>query len=156
MPNNITIKEVSTKKEFNLFFEFPYLIFKNDPYWVPQMLGEEKTTFNPEKNPAFEFCKAKMFLAYKDGKVVGRVAAIINQKVNERWSQKRIRFGWFDFIEDKEVVQQLLKAVEDFGIQEGMNEMVGPQGFCNMDRAGMVVHGFDVETPGTCYYNPEY
>jgi len=156
MPNNVTIKEVATKKELNLFFEFPYLLFKNDPYWVPPMLGEEKSTFNPKKNPAFEFCKSKMFLAYKDGKVTGRVAAIINHKVNARWFQKRIRFGWLDFIEDKEVAQQLLKAVEIWGAQEGMTEMVGPQGFCNMDRAGMVVYGFDVETPGTCYYNPEY
>jgi len=156
MTNNITIKEVTTKKEFNLFFEFPYLLFKNDPCWVPQMLGEEKSTFNPKKNPAFEFCEAKMFLAFKDEKVVGRVAAIINPKVNERWSQKCIRFGWLDFIEDKEVAQQLLQAVENWGKQKGMTEMVGPQGFCNMDRAGMVVYGFDVETPGTCYYNPEY
>ena len=156
MTNEITIKEVISKKEFNLFFEFPYLLFKNDPYWVPQMLAEEKTTFNPKKNPAFEFCKSKMFLAYKDEKVVGRVAAIINYKVNERWSQTRIRFGWLDFIDNKDVAQQLLIAVENWGKQEGMTEMVGPQGFCNMDRAGMVLYGFDVETPGTCYYNPEY
>jgi len=156
MTNEITIREVTNKKEFNLFFELPYQLFKNDPYWVPAMLAEEKTTFNPEKNPAFKFCKSKMFLAYKDGKIVGRVAAIINFLVNERWSQTRIRFGWLDFIDNKDVAQQLLKAVEEWGKQEGMTEMVGPQGFCNMDRAGMVVYGFDVETPGTCYYNPEY
>jgi len=120
------------------------------------MLAEEKTTFNPQINPAFEFCKSKMFLAYRNHEIVGRVAAIINRKVNERWSQRRIRFGWLDFIEDKEVAQQLLNAVESWGRQEGMTEMVGPQGFCNMDRSGMVVQGFDVETPGSCYYNPAY
>jgi len=156
MKENIIIKEVTTKKEFNAFFNFPYTLFKDDPYWVSPMLGDEKSTFNPEKNPAFEFCKSKMFLAYQENKIVGRVAAIINPKVNEVWEQKRIRFGWLDFIDDKEVAQQLLHAVEDWGKQEGMTEMVGPQGFCNMDRAGMVVYGFNVETPGTCNYNPEY
>ncbi|MCL1850477.1 MAG: N-acetyltransferase [Bacteroidetes bacterium] len=156
MNSPITIKEVARKKEFNVFFDFPYTLFQHNKYWTPQMLREEKTTFNPKKNPAFEFCKAKMFLAYKENKVVGRVAAIINTQVNEIWGQKRIRFGWLDFIEDKEVAQLLLKAVEEWGKTEGMTEMVGPQGFCNMDRAGMIVYGFDVEMPGTCYYNPEY
>ncbi|MDR2970566.1 MAG: N-acetyltransferase [Bacteroidales bacterium] len=156
MTNQISIKEVTTKKEFNAFFEFPYTLFQNDEYWVPPMLKDEKKTFDPKINPAFEFCKSKMFLAYKENKIVGRVAAIINQKVNEKWSQKRVRFGWLDFIDDKEVAQKLLQAVEDFGRAEGVSEIVGPQGFCNMDRAGMVVYGFDVETPGSCYYNPKY
>jgi hypothetical protein len=152
----ITIKEITTKKEFNDFFQFPYLLFKNDKYWIPQLLNSEKNMFNPKQNPAFEFCKCKMFLAYKENKIVGRVAAIINTKVNEIWEQKRVRFGWIDFIEDIEVVRQLFQAVKDFGKQEGMTEIVGPQGFCNMDSAGMVVHGFEVEVPGTCSYNPEY
>jgi len=156
MNNQVNIKEVTTKKEFNQFFNFPYTLFKNNPYWVPQMLTDEKKTFNPDKNPAFEFCKSKMFLAYKDNKIVGRVAAIINSKVNDVWQQERVRFGWLDFIEDKKVAQQLLKAVEEWGRQERMTEMVGPQGFCNMDRAGMIVYGFDVEASGNCSYNPEY
>ena len=150
------ITEVATQQEFNRFFKFPFTLFKNNPYWVPQLQNGEKNTFNPQKNPAFEFCVCKMFLAYQNNKVVGRVAAIINKKVNETWGQKRIRFGWLDFIDDMEVAQQLLQAVEDFGKAEGMTEMVGPQGFCNMDNAGMVVEGFEVETPGSCYYNPEY
>jgi hypothetical protein len=156
MKGSITIKEITIKKDFNRFFDFPYTLFKNDPYWFSHLQNSEKNTFNPKKNPAFEFCKCKMFLAYQDNKIVGRVAAIINTKVNETWEQKRIRFGWFDFIDDKEVAQQLFKAVEDFGKKEGMTEMVGPQGFCNMDSTGMVVQGFNVETPGSCYYNPEY
>jgi GNAT superfamily N-acetyltransferase len=153
---NITIKEVATKKEFNAFFEFPYTLFKDDKVWAPHMLAEEKSTFNPKMNPAYEHCKAKMFLAYMDNKIVGRVAGIINPRVNETWSQQRIRFGWLDFINEKAVAQQLLKAVEDWGKAEGLCEIVGPQGFCNMDRAGMLVEGFDVEPPGGCYYNPEY
>ena len=156
MKESIFIKEVTTKKEFNRFFEFPYTLFRNDTMWVPQLLSDAKSTFDKKKNPSFEFCKSKMFLAYQGGKIVGRVAGIINYKVNETWKQKRVRFGWMDFIDDKEVAQNLLAAVENFGKEEGMDEIVGPQGFCNMDRAGMVVEGFDVETPGSCYYNPEY
>jgi len=156
MKKQITIKEVTTKKEFNHFFKFPYSLFKNDKVWIPAMLAEEKNTFNPKINPAYEFCRSKMFLAYKDKEIVGRVAGIINPKVNERWNQKRVRFGWLDFINDKEVAQKLLQAVEDWGKQEGLYEIVGPQGFCNMDRAGMMVEGFEVEPPGGCYYNPEY
>jgi len=156
MKEPVIIKEVATKKEFNSFFELPSSLFKKHEAWVPQLLGGEKETFNENKNPAFEFCKSKIFLAYQGKKVVGRVAAIINNKVNETWNQKRVRFGWLDFIDDKEVVEKLLQAVEYFGKENGMDEIVGPQGFCNMDRAGMVVDGFEVETPGSCYYNPDY
>jgi hypothetical protein len=156
MKEEIIIKEVTTKKEFNSFFEFPYTLFKNDKMWIPQLLSDEKNTFDEKKNPAFEFCKSKMFLAYKGNKIVGRIAGIINSKANEVWKQKRVRFGWMDFIDDKEVAQKLLTTVEAFGKNEGMNEIVGPLGFCNMDRAGMVVYGFDVEVSGSCYYNPEY
>ncbi|MDR0207172.1 MAG: hypothetical protein LBI45_07965 [Bacteroidales bacterium] len=152
----VSIKEVSTKKEFNIFFDFPYQLFKNDKMWIPPMLAEEKATFNPEINPAFEHCTAKMFFAYRGNEIVGRIAGIINPKVNERWNQRRVRFGWFDFINDKEVAQKLLLAVEEWGKSEGMSEIVGPQGFCNMDRAGMLIEGFDVEPPGGCYYNPPY
>jgi hypothetical protein len=152
----ITIKEVTTKKEFNAFFEFPYTLFKDDKRWVPPMLAGEKKTFNPQINPSFDFCKAKMFLAYKEHKIVGRVAGIINPKVNEMWKQQRVRFGWLDFINDKEVAQQLLKAVEDWGKSEGLTEIVGPMGFCNLDRTGMMIEGFDVEPSSGCYCNPEY
>jgi hypothetical protein len=156
MKETIIIKEVATKKEFNSFFEFPYTLFRNDKMWVPQLMGREKETFDEKRNPAFEFCKSKMFLAYKGKKIVGRTVGIINSKVNEVWEQKRVRFGWIDFIDNKDVAERLLAAVEDFGKAEGMDEIVGPLGFCNMDRAGMVVYGFDVETPSSCYYNPEY
>ena len=156
MKNKITIIEVASKKDFNNFFDFPYHLFKNDKVWIPPMLAEEKATFNPEINPAFEHCKAKMFLAFRGKEIVGRIAGIINPKVNERWNQQRVRFGWLDFINDKEVAQKLLLAVEEWGKSEGMSEIVGPQGFCNMDRAGMLIEGFDVEPPGGCYYNPPY
>jgi len=156
MQYTTTIKEVASKKEFNNFFDFPYQLFRNDKIWIPPMLTEEKSTLNSEINPAFEYCKAKMFLAYRGKEIVGRIAGIINPKVNERWNQQRVRFGWLDFINDKEVAQKLLLAVEEWGKSEGMSEIVGPQGFCNMDRAGMLIEGFDVEPPGGCYYNPAY
>jgi len=156
MKEIITIKEVVTKREFNRFFEFPYTLFRNDKMWVPQILSSEKQTFDPKKNPAFNDCKAKMFLAYKEDKVVGRVAGIINFRCNETWSQKRIRFGWFDFINDKDVALQLLNAVEEWGKKEGLNEIMGPMGFCNLDKTGMKVDGFDIDDPMSCYYNPEY
>ena len=156
MEKIIIIKEVTTKKEFNSFFKFPYVLFKEDKMWIPNMLKDEKNTFNPKINPAFEFCKAKLFLAYKENEVVGRVAAIINPKVNEIWNQKRVRFGWLDFVNDIEVAEQLLNAVVEWGRSEGMSEIVGPMGFCNMDRAGILIEGFDVEPPGGCYYNPKY
>jgi len=156
MNKNITIKEVTSKKEFNNFFNFPYDLFRNDKMWVPQLLAGEKGTFNPKENPAFEHCKAKLFLAYKENKIVGRIAGIINDRANETWSQKRIRFGWLDFIDDKNVAEQLLKVVEDWGKQEELNEIVGPMGFCNMDRTGMKIFGFEEDDPMSCYYNPEY
>jgi hypothetical protein len=153
---NITIKEVSTKKEFNAFFELPYQLFKDDKMWVPPRLAGEKETFNPKINPSFDFCKAKMFLAYQGSKIVGRVAGIINPKVNEVWEQQRVRFGWLDFVNDKEVAHQLLNAVEEWGKTEGLNEIVGPMGFCNLDRTGMMIEGFDVEPSSGCYCNPAY
>jgi GNAT superfamily N-acetyltransferase len=156
MTEKITITEVTTKKEFNRFFEFPYSLFKDDKMWVPQLLSGEKNYFNPKKNPVFEYCSAKLFLAYQKNKVVGRIAGIINNKVNEVWAQKRIRFGWLDFIENKEVAFALLNAVEEWGKTEGLNEIVGPMGFSNMDKAGMKVNGFEIDDPMSCYYNPAY
>lgn len=156
MAEQITITEVTTKKAFNRFFEFPYILFKDDKMWVPQILSGEKNCFNPKKNPVFKYCKVKLFLAYQGNKVVGRIAGIINDKVNEVWTQKRIRFGWIDFIENKEVAQALLKAVEDWGRTLCLNEIVGPMGFSNMDKVGMKVEGFEIDDPMSCYYNPAY
>jgi hypothetical protein len=156
MKDLITIKEVTTRKEFSLFFQIPQLLFQDNKMWVPQLLSKEKNTLNPKKNPAFEHCKSKMFLAYKNNKVVGRIVGIINHKSNEIWSQERIRFGWIDFIDDKDVAQRLLQAVEEWGNAEGLTEIVGPMGFSNMDKMGMKVEGFDLDDPMTCYFTPEY
>ena len=154
--SNITIKEVITKKDFKAFLQFPYDLFKNDKMWVPSLLIDEKTTFDKKKNPALEFCDYKIFMAYKDGEAVGRIVGIINHKANTIWKENRIRFGWFDFIDDKQVSQALLSAVENWGKQNGLSEVVGPMGFTDMDKEGMTVEGFDVDAPMACYYNPSY
>lgn len=152
----ITIREVNSKSDFNLFLKLPYQIFKNDKNWVPPLLFDEKCTFNKKKNPAFEFCSSRLFLAYKNGECVGRIAGILNNRANEIWSQKRIRFGWLDFIEDIEVLRALINSVEVWAKEENLCEILGPMGFTDMDKEGMMIEGFDTLCPMACYYNPSY
>ena len=152
----ITIREVKSKSDFNLFLKLPYQIFKNDKNWVPPLLFDEKCTFNKKKNPAFEFCSSRLFLAYKNGECVGRIAGILNNRANEIWSQKRIRFGWLDFIEDIEVLRALINSVEVWAKEENLCEILGPMGFTDMDKEGMMIEGFDTLCPMACYYNPSY
>lgn len=156
MDNKIRIEEVKDKKGFNKFLKFPYKLFKDDKMWVPSLLMDEKVTFNKKKNPAFEFCESKIFLAYKGEEIVGRIVGILNNRANEIWKQKRMRFGWFDYINDVNVAQALLNAVENWAKEKGMNEIVGPMGFTDMDKEGMMVEGFDTNCPMACYYNPSY
>lgn len=154
--NELTIREVSTKKDFHRFLQFPYVLFKDDKMWVPPLILDEKTTFDKRKNPALEFCEYKIFMAYRGDKAVGRIVGIINTKSNSIWKEKRIRFGWFDFVDDNAVCKILLDAVAEWGKSKGMEEIVGPMGFTDMDKEGMVVEGFDVDCPMACYYNPSY
>ncbi|MDY4790761.1 MAG: N-acetyltransferase [Bacteroidia bacterium] len=156
MDNKIRIEEVKDKKGFNKFLKFPYKLFKDDKMWVPSLLMDEKVTFNKKKNPAFEFCESKIFLAYKGEEIVGRIVGILNNRANEIWKQKRMRFGWFDYINDVNVAQALLNAVENWAKEKGMNEIVGPMGFTDMDKEGMMVEGFETNCPMACYYNPSY
>jgi len=109
-----------------------------------------------DKNPAFEFCEAEYFLAYKDGRLAGRVAAIINHRYNEQWQRRAVRFGWIDLVDDLEVMRALLGAVEDYGRQKGMTEVIGPLGFTDMDPEGMLIHGFDQLGTMATIYNYEY
>lgn len=153
---SITIKKVETKEDLKAFIEFHYDLYKGNEYDVPNLYSDEVNTLSKEKNAAFDFCVANYYLAIRDNKVVGRVAAIINNKANEKWDQKRVRFGWIDFIEDKEVLEALLKAVEDFGKAHGMNEIVGPLGFTDMDPEGMLTWGFDQLGTMPTIYNYDY
>ncbi len=157
---SVEIKRVETKKDLKTFINFHYDLYEGSPYDVPSLYSDEVNTLRKDRNAAFDFCDAEYFLAYKDGKVAGRVAAIINHRANERWEKKDVRFGWLDFIDDMEVSEALFQAVEDYGREQGMNSVVGPLGFTDMDPEGMLTWGFDkLSTMATIYnyaYYPEH
>ena len=153
----VTIKKVSTKRDLKRFIRFNYELYKHNPYSVPDLYDDMLNTFNKQKNAAFEFCEAEYFLAYKDGKLAGRVAAIINRRANETWQKKEVRFGWIDFIDDTEVSEALIRTVEQWGKERGMTHIQGPLGFTDMDAEGMLIEGFDqLGTMATIYNYPYY
>lgn len=154
--SSIQIKRVETKKDLKRFIEFHYDLYKGNPYDVPNLYSDEVNTLSKNKNAAFDFCEAEYFLALKEGKIVGRVAAIINHKANEKWKKKDVRFGWIDFIDDIEVSRALFKAVEEYGRKKGMDDIVGPLGFTDMDPEGMLTWGFDKLGTMATIYNYEY
>ena len=153
----IEIKKVESKKDLKTFIDFHYDLYEGNEYDVPNLFSDEMNTLSKDKNAAFEFCEAEYYLAYKDGKLAGRVAAIINHKANNKWGKKSVRFGWIDFIDDREVSKALLDAVEKYGKEKGMEDMVGPLGFTDMDPEGMLTWGFDqLGTMPTIYNFPYY
>ncbi len=153
----ITIRTVSTKKEMKRFVRFNWEMYKNCPYAVPDLLEDTLDTFNPRKNPAFRFCEAECFIAECDGKMVGRVAAIINHRANEKWKTKDVRFGWIDFVDDINVTRALLETVGQWGKERGMDAIVGPLGFTDMDPEGMLTFGYDeLSTMNSIYNYPYY
>lgn len=153
----IEIKKVESKKDLKTFIDFHYDLYEGNEYDVPNLFSDEMNTLSKDKNAAFEFCEAEYYLAYKDGKLAGRVAAIINHKANNKWGKKSVRFGWIDFIDDREVSKALLDAVEKYGKEKGMEDMVGPLGFTDMDPEGMLTWGFDqLGTMPTIYNYPYY
>ena len=154
--SSIQIKKVETKKDLKAFIEFHYDLYEGNQYDAPNLYSDELNTLSKDKNAAFDFCEAEYFLALKEGKVVGRVAAIINNKANEKWDKKDVRFGWIDFIDDIEVSKALLKAVEDYGREKGMTSVVGPLGFTDMDPEGMLTWGFDQLGTMATIYNYDY
>ena len=154
---SVVIKKVESDKDLNTFIEFHYDLYEGNAYDVPNLYVDDHNTLSKDKNAAFDFCEAEYYLAYKDGKLAGRVAAIINYKANKRWQHQSVRFGWIDFIDDTEVSEALLKVVEDYGRNKGMTEVVGPLGFTDMDPEGMLVWGFDqLGTMPTIYNYPYY
>lgn len=155
--STITVSQVSTAKEMRAFVRFNYELYKNCAQAVPDLLEDTLETLDPNCNPAFRFCQAAFFLARRDGRIVGRVAAIINTRANERWGKQDVRFGWIDFIDDLEVSRALLDAVERWGSERGMERMVGPLGFTDLDPEGMLTEGFDqLSTMCTIYNYPYY
>ncbi len=154
--SSVTIKKVENRKDLENFIQFHYDLYNDCPYEVPSLHSDEVRTLTPAKNAASKFCDSQLFLAYKDGKIAGRVAAIINRRANERWATKSVRFGWLDFIDDIEVSQKLLDAVGEWGKTQGMEDMVGPLGYTDMDPEGMLTAGFNELGTMATLYNYDY
>lgn len=155
--SSVTIRKVANKRDLAVFIQFHYDLYRGSDCDAPNLYSDEVGTLSKDKNAAFDFCEAEYFLAYKDGQVVGRVAAIINNRANEKWGSEQVRFGWIDFVDDIEVSTALLDAVADWGRQKGMKEIVGPLGFTDMDPEGMLIKGFDqLGTMATSYNYPYY
>ena len=153
----IEIRKVTTEKELKQFIQFYYDLYRGSAQAVPYLFFDEMATLRRDKNPSFECCAADYFLAHRDGKVVGRVAAIINRRANEKWQVKQVRFGWLDFVDDIAVSTALLEAVEQWGRERGMTEIAGPLGFIDTDREGMLVDGFgELSTMYVNYNYPYY
>ena len=150
----IEVKEVSTKKEFRIFYTFQNRLYKNVPNYVPSLNIDQKVTL--KSDPAIEYCERKLWLAWKDGKAVGRIQGIINPRYNEFYNLKRIRFGWFDFIEDFEVAKALLDTAMAWGRERGMTEIHGPLAYNTLGRQGMLVEGYENLPPTNCLYNFPY
>ncbi|GAA4270209.1 GTP cyclohydrolase [Hyunsoonleella aestuarii] len=153
----ITLKEVNTKKELKTFVKFPFTLYKDSKYWVPPIISQEIKTFNKKENPVFNDAEATLFLAYKENKVVGRVAAIINWLEVKNQNQRKMRFGWFDVIDDIEVTKKLLDKVLEIGTKNNLEFIEGPIGFSNLDKVGVLTEGFDhIGTMITWYNHPYY
>ena len=154
---SVIIKKVCNHADLKKFIRFNYEFYKDCLYSVPDLYEDMLDTFSPKKNAAFEFCEAEYYLALRDGKIVGRVAAIINHRANEQWKKRTVRFGWIDFIDDPEVSSALIEAVKAYGRAKGMTEIEGPLGFTDMDAEGMLIEGFDqLSTMATIYNYPYY
>lgn len=153
----IHIKEVSGKRALTKFAVFPIdTLYKDHPYYVPSLISDITGTFDTKENPAYEFCESICYMAYRDGKPVGRIAGIINHRLNERTGKKEARFGFVDFIDDKDVSSTLFKFVEDWARSKGMTSMHGPLGFSDMDPEGLLVEGFDQMGTSVTIYNYPY
>ena len=153
---NVKIQEVTTKEALRRFVDYPNVLYKDVESFVPAFFGDDMDDWNPKKNPAFSYCEAKCFLALRDGEVVGRIGAILSHKANETWNTKRMRFTQVDFIDNREVSAALFAAVEDWARSKGCNQVHGPLGFCDMDREGMLIEGFDRRSMFITYYNHPY
>ncbi len=153
----IKIREIVKKKDIKKFVEFPNKLYKDNPYYVPNMFGDEVNMFNPKKNPAYEYCETKLFLAYKDEEIVGTICGLISHAYNEKKNVKQIRFTRIDMIDDFEVTKALINAVMSWGREKGMNQMIGPIGFSDLDKQGLLVEGFEeMSNSLTLYHYPYY
>ncbi len=152
----ITIKEAVTKKEMKAYVMFSFELYKNNPYWIPPIIAEELETFDKNKNPALQSAEAHFYLAYKNNKIVGKIAAIINWEEVKILEKRKVRFGWFDAIDDIEVTKALLDKVEELGYKHNMDHMEGPMGFSNLDKVGVLCEGFNQLGNMITWYSQPY
>jgi GNAT superfamily N-acetyltransferase len=152
----IEVKEVTDEKLMNAFLDLPYRLYKGNSCYVPPLRFDEKATLNKDKNPAFDYCESKYWLAFKDGRVAGRIAGILNKAYIEKWKNKYLRFGWIDFEEDVEIAKALIDKVEGWAKELGMTAVHGPLGFTDLDHEGMLVQGFDQLGTMAALYNYPY
>ena len=153
---SVVIKTVASKEDLKIFVKFPLQLYKDCPYYVPNLFADEMATLDPQRNAMGKYSLSRLFLAYKDGRVAGRIAAIINRIANTDWNHAEVRFGWADFIDDKEVSKALVDAVIAFGKENGMTTVAGPLGFTDFDNEGCVVEGFDDISSFMLKYNYPY
>ncbi len=153
---DIVVKEVRSKRQLKTFIRFPFDLYRDNPYWVPPIIRDEMEFFNPKKNPSFEQGILKNFLAYQEEKLVGRICGIVSEAANEKDGSRNIRFGWLDAVDDRDVVQALINAVESWGRQLGMDTITGPHGFTDLDPEGMLIEGYDTLPTIVGIYNHPY
>ena len=156
MNQKIDIKKVSSQRDYQTFVEFPFTLYRDNPFWIPPLVKDEIETLDPQLNPVYKNATASLFLAYKNGEVVGRVAAIINWIEVKEIKKNKVRFGWFDFIDDTNVSKTLIEAVISFGKKHKMETIEGPVGFSNLDKAGLLIEGFNEPNTIITLYNFPY
>lgn len=152
----LEIREITTRKELKQFIEFTNTLYRECEYYCPPLFFDEMNCFDKEKNPALEVCDYKLWMAYRDGKAVGRIAGVVNYKANEKWGYKNARFGWFDFVDDLEVSKALLDKVAEWGKEKGMTAINGPVGFTDFDHQGLLLEGYEYLAPMASLYNFPY
>lgn len=152
----ITVKEVRTRREMRKFIYFPFRLFKHNEFYTPPFIGDDFKDFDPKRNPSYRECETKCFLAFKDGRLAGRICALINAPADRKFSTKRMRFRHFDAIDDLEVTKALFRAARDFGLANGLTEVEGPNGFTDMDKEGMLYEGFEEKNLFITYYHAPY
>lgn len=155
-PTQITIKEVTTKRELRRFVQFGIDLYKGNNYYCPPIILDEINAFSPSGNPALEVCDFVVYMAYRNDKIVGRIVGIVNHRANEAWGVKKCRFGWFECIDDYEVFKALLDAVAEWGRSKGMTCLNGPVGFTDFDHQGLLIEGFDYNAPMASLYTHPY
>jgi GNAT superfamily N-acetyltransferase len=153
---SVEIREVRSRRDMQTFIRFPFRLYEDNPYWVPPLLLDEWNTLDPKKNPAYRHCRVKLFLAFRGGGPVGRIAAIINDRYVQKWGNRYCRFGWLDFEDDPEISGALIGAAEEWARSEGMTAVHGPLGFTDLDREGMLIEGFEELGTMATYYNHPY